>query len=681
MKSICWLAICDIYLLSYLFVVKFMNMIEIFERIVHYIFNHNYRMATTLSRGCYKGQMQDLWDSFTSPHEVACDACFRKKHMDTMKSSGSKLQVSIKDSLQPVVNDPTKVAELKLAVFVTEHSSNLSIDHLSELIPLLDPKSCVLKKIKLHRTKCSRLQKYVLAPDFTKLLIEEIRDQPFSLIVDESTNEAKISCLALSIRFFSPKKEAIVDTFYRLVPLKNATAENVHKTVKDCLEEDSLDIHKMIGIGTDGANSMVGRTHSLITLLRQDNPEVTLIKCVCHSLHLAASKACDGLPIILDYIVKETHTWFANSPKRMRIYTELYQVLENSVPKKVPGLASTRWLSRLEAVCAILDQWDALKLHFNISATSERCHTAHQLSNAYKDPQNKLYLLFVRKTLREVVIVNKLFQGQNVDITKLTEDLLDMYRNIMQIVVEPGFLSKCPKVNLPNLKYMNYLLPLNVINFGYDFNTFANACPLNDNQIMYVKDRCQKYLLELLNQIQMRLPDNVETLLMLKKLHPAIATSQLKDSIVPIAIKYKSTFTDMDSLENEWNSVSFDQWPESCLKNSVCFWSEVRRKKNSAGEPKYPNISSLALSLFTLPFSNASVERIFSQMNVVHSKLRNRFSVRSVEAILQIRYGLSLQGKSCVNFEPSLGMLKNFNAKGNVESDEDQEEIVSLELD
>ncbi|KAK3878985.1 hypothetical protein Pcinc_016429 [Petrolisthes cinctipes] len=42
---------------------------------------------------------------------------------------------------------------------------------------------------------------------------------------------------------------------------------------------------------------------------------------------------------------------------------------------------------------------------------------------------------------------------KNVDVTKLTEDLLDMYRNLMQVVVEPGFLSKCPKENLPNLDY------------------------------------------------------------------------------------------------------------------------------------------------------------------------------------------------------------------------------------
>ena len=53
----------------------------------------------------------------------------------------------------------------------------------------------------------------------------------------------------------------------------------------------------------------------------------------------------------------------------------------------------------------------------------------------------------------------------------------------------------------------------------------------------------------------------------------------------------------------------------------------------------------------------------FSQMNVVHSKLRNRLYVRSVEAILQIRYGLKLEAKSCVSFTPSNEMLKRFGAK------------------
>ena len=47
-------------------------------------------------------------------------------------------------------------------------------------------------------------------------------------------------------------------------------------------------------------------------------------------------------------------------------------------------------------------------------------------------------------------------------------------------------------------------------------------------------------------------------------------------------------------------------------------------------------------------------------MNVIHTKIRNRFSVRSVEAILQIRYGLVRAEKTCASYEPASRMLTRF---------------------
>lgn len=229
----------------------------------------------------------------------------------------------------------------------------------------------------------------------------------------------------------------------------------------------------------------------------------------------------------------------------------------------------------------------------------------------------------------------------------------------MHIVVNPKHLSKCSDENLPKLKFLDHVLPCEAMNFGYEFTTYAVACSLNEAQIKYLKERCKTFVLELISQVQMRLPENVDILLMLKSFHPSNATSQTKDSIAPIGARYKSTFEDLDDLENEWSIMGLQQWPKSCLGNVITFWAEVNEKKNSAGQKIFPNISGLVLALLSLPFSNASVERIFSQMNVVHSKLRNRLSVRSVEALLQIRYGLSHYFQSCVHFEPSDDMLRN----------------------
>lgn len=84
-----------------------------------------------------------------------------------MSANCSKSQTSISSSLQTAVQDPTKIAKLSVAVYIAEHSSTVSVDHLEEVLLVLDKKkSTILQNFKLHRTKCSRLQKNVLAPYF-----------------------------------------------------------------------------------------------------------------------------------------------------------------------------------------------------------------------------------------------------------------------------------------------------------------------------------------------------------------------------------------------------------------------------------------------------------------------------------------------------------------------------------
>lgn len=86
-------------------------------------------------------------------------------------------------------------------------------------------------------------------------------------------------------------------------------------------------------------------------------------------------------------------------------------------------------------------------------------------------------------------------------------------------------------------------------------------------------------------------------------------------------------------------------------------------EKMSMAQKGLLNIASLALAFLSLPFSNASVERIFSQMNVVHWKLRNCFSVQNVEALIEIKYELKLHAQTCVNVEPTHDIPINFSAK------------------
>lgn len=51
------------------------------------------------------------------------------------------------------------------------------------------------------------------------------------------------------------------------------------------------------------------------------------------------------------------------------------------------------------------------------------------------------------------------------------------------------------------------------------------------------------------------------------------------------------------------------------------FWAEVSSYRDAQDENPFAELSSLAMTVLSLPFSNASIERCFSDMNIVKNKL------------------------------------------------------------
>lgn len=88
-------------------------------------------------------------------------------------------------------------------------------------------------------------------------------------------------------------------------------------------------MENMVGIATDRAGLMVGKHHSVYSLLKQRRPSLQIICCVCHSLDIVAHKAMQYLPSNLDYMIRETNNWFAHSTKRQSDYRAVYETMTN----------------------------------------------------------------------------------------------------------------------------------------------------------------------------------------------------------------------------------------------------------------------------------------------------------------------------------------------------------------
>ena len=130
-----------------------------------------------------------------------------KKHQNNLRVINVRRQPSVMSILKEKELDPVKVNEVKLAIFISAHAPNLTVDHLGEMIKKFDSTAKNITEMRIHRTKCLRLQKHVIAPEFMKDLLNDIGDSFYSLIIDESTNIANIACLGLCIRYYSEKNE------------------------------------------------------------------------------------------------------------------------------------------------------------------------------------------------------------------------------------------------------------------------------------------------------------------------------------------------------------------------------------------------------------------------------------------------------------------------------------------
>ncbi|MEN2499057.1 MAG: hypothetical protein MHMPM18_003301 [Marteilia pararefringens] len=82
-----------------------------------------------------------------------------------------------------------------------------------------------------------------------------------------------------------------------------------------------------------------------------------------------------------------------------------------------------------------------------------------------------------------------------------------------------------------------------------------------------------------------------------------------------------------------------------------------------ASNPANSEIGKYAMSLLTIPFSNAVVERILSIVGSVKTKAQNRLSVSSLEAVVIVRDFVNFTGKCCLEFAPTDRMLLKFNKK------------------
>ncbi len=442
--------------------------------------------------------------------------------------------------------------------------------------------------------------------------------------------------------------------------MKDATARTLYSNVVNFFNDDGIPCKdNLIGFAADGANSMLGEHHSLSSLLQADIPHLFVMKCICHSYALCASNACLKLPRSIEELARDIYSYFSCSPKRVGELEE-FQKFVNVKPHKILHPSQTRWLSLHMVVSRLLEQYNALKLYFTSAVLDDKLVAADTILQRLSNPTTKLYLLFLDFVLPVFNKVNKLMQSESTQIHVLYMSVASTLRTILSCYMKESYLSKTPLKQL-RFRDPNNFKPKEEMYLGVNVDTeLRSSAQYEKVAIDRFRLNCLEFYIEAASQINKRFSFGSEKLEILKALSPKVVFNKEIPSLVTLLHIYSHIVPgDMQEVDTEWrilsNSLVTLVDVDSTMKPEE-FWSKVGKVNYMDNQPMVPHLSKFMKTLLCLPHSSATVERLFSAINRMKTKTRNRLSTETLVGLLQTRQ--SLKVSSSCDFRVTKALLR-----------------------
>jgi len=152
---------------------------------------------------------------------------------------------------------------------------------------------------------------------------------------------------------------------------------------------------------------MKGRHNSVLSRIRNVQPEVLDIGCICHLASLSCVCAVKQLPMLVEELMINVYFHFNHSAKEE--YREFLEFCDVA-PLKILKHASTRWLSLEKCVNRFLQQWQALLSYFESHEDDERPGRIKRCADNLASVGMKAHFMFPSFILEPLNAFNTIFQ-------------------------------------------------------------------------------------------------------------------------------------------------------------------------------------------------------------------------------------------------------------------------------
>ena len=589
-------------------------------------------------------------------------------------------------------------------------------DHLSPLLRDIFPDSQVAKRYSSARTKTTSMLNLAIAPHFqckyilncrlslllntvhsyillsvfsqspVAVLVEEMKANPFSLLVDGSNDAGVEKLNPLTVKIFDINRQQVVTHLLDMCTTSGrdcGTSVAIFTKIDATLDRCKIPWGNCVGFGVDNTSVNIGLRHSIMTHVQQKNAECYFMGCPCHLLHNIAGHTSDALQQASGFDVEDlcvdVFYWFDKSTKRKGILREFCSFCDSDYHEVVRYI-SVRWLSLEKAVYRILQLYTSLQSYFKSESESQA--RFKRLRTAFEKPLTEVYLLFYQSVLPTFTQINLLLQREDPNIYLVADaiflrKLLSKFVTLQAIKME----EDVRKVDFrnPANHLDNSAMTIGMLTKQHLQKLFDEG-DISAYEFKKVYTAFRAFYVDAASQAVKKLPfddlflNNARFLNFEKKEEYTFSAVEFFCSKYSKLLKL--TPAQMDTLQEEFTDyqlLSKSDIPESVWKESLMFeeemegatkghhrmdmiWAYLTQMKNTDSSLRFKLLSQIARLVLVIPHSNAGEERVFSLIR--QNKTQNRSSLDAngtLASMIQIKLANS---DPCTKWEPSKALLK-----------------------
>jgi hypothetical protein len=494
-----------------------------------------------------------------------------------------------------------------------------------------------------------KIQKQIIhccAIETRKKIIEELGDEPYAILADESSDISHKEQLALCLRYVD-KLGRPCEHFIGVVHVDDTTSLSLKKAIEVLLDSNGLSMQQIRGQGYDGASNMKGDIKGLKTLIMQESPSAYYIHCFAHQLQLVLVAVAKGnadcktffdqISILLNIVGVscKRHDMLRNARlENLKKALDCGDLESGSGLHQEMGLprpGDTRWGSHYKTICSIITIYSSI--HDVLIELGD--------DKTYKEDWTKIhFVLGAFETFEFVFFVHLMYV-----ILGYTNELSECLQRRDQDILNAISLVNVAKRRMQELRsngWDNFLQKVTsfCIKQSVEVPAMDGAYVPYGKSARYARARNQtnddhfrrEVYIGVIDQISQELDNrfdeiNMELLSCMSAFNPSNSFASFDARKVRrLAEFYPKDFSNNDLLKLELQLDNYiDDMRQDASFEGLDNIVDLSVKLVETKRHKVYDMVYLLLKLILLlPVATATVERVFSALVIVKTKSRNK---------------------------------------------------------